>query len=810
MKKILPHAADEVTGPGLAAHADPASSPRPLRAFIVPLLAATLLALPARAAAVATATEIAAWLQPDRVQQATLAPDGRHLAYTVHEDDQTLVVIIDVDDPSKRAVMPVGKDSILRDSKDREKTPLQVPFFRWANPSRLVFSTEIPSLREVDVRRTKEPTEVSVVYGVDADGGNFKKLVDADDLALTTLSDDKLPRQPHVLDLAADEPDFILVKAVRPALGSGSNDPLYYGRAATGMFKINVRTGQRRVVDEQDVNGDLLYDREGRPRIKWLKPIDHEVQTFIYLPQRGQPVIKGIDKLVADDLTPKTYLGSRTFPVGFDFDPNILYVASNVGRDTYGLYALDLRAGKRTGFAVEDPTIDLVDFESVGSDSALVFDRARRRLAGVRVHGLEPATRWLDPEIAGVQAALDRKFPGRNVQIMDWDDARSRFLLLASGGADPGRYYVFRRGEDRLVQFIHRTEWLTLDGVNPAAPFAFDTPEGVHLTGYLTLPAAPLTKLPPLLVYCHGGPWERVESGFNRDAQVLAAMGFVVAQVNYRGSAGFGTRVREALRANLDGIPVEDVRATIAWVEAHQTVDRKRVALLGEGFGGYVALRALQLYPDDFRCAVAINAPTDLSLWAQKPESTQEARDRQDTKIDEMRQMGDFMLAFGPKKKGLLAPAATHPSFAQDGIAGLQDDPTAASVADTPNAAAGPQPGLPAPNLVNFSSEFRRWYFGTDLKHLAAISPARHPDLLTKPILLIQDPYDVGGEAGTAAALRSALSHTSNPADYLEITGEFARGLPEARRKVYSKVEEFFNLNIYNFNVKIGDTKVQK
>jgi dipeptidyl aminopeptidase/acylaminoacyl peptidase len=768
------------------------------------------LVIPARGAA-PTAREIADRLEPDRVPQATLAPDGRHLAYIVHEDQKTTIVLVDVDDPTRGAVVPVGDDTFVRDAGDSEKTPLQIPFIRWAGPDRLVFSVEIPGLPVVDVRRASEPTQVSVVYAVDANGRNLTKLADADDLALVTTADGVddatggndafgLPRQPRVLDLSADEPDTILVEAVRPALNSDSTDPNVYGRLATGLFKINTRTGKRGTMYERDVAGRLFPDRQGNLRIESLRPIDKRVDTFVYLASPpGQTAIKSLDQLLGDPISPENYLGARTFPVGFDFDPNILYLASNVGRDTYGLYALDLRTGKRTALAVEHPAFDLAGFEQPFSDSALVFDRARRRLVGVRFTGLEAGVQWLDPELAGLQSELEGKFPGRSVQLVDWDDARTRFLTLVSGASDPGRYWIFRRPENRLVQFIRRAPSVELDEINPAGPFAFDTPEGVHLTGYLTLPRVSLVNPPSLLVYCHDGPWARDEPGFNRDTQALAAMGFLVAQVNYRGSAGFGTRHREASRQDIDRITIADIRATIAWIASQHKFDRKRVALIGAGFGGYLALRALQLYPEEFRCAVAINAPTDLELWCRTPESRQEKLDRQEDTVAFMRQQAQFMNGFGRPAGGPLATAPlAAPSYAaQNSMA-------------APTAGASGGPPLAPPNAVNFLSEFRRWYFGRDAARLAAISPARHPELLTKPVLLIQDPLDVSGESGESPALRAALAHSSAAPDYLEITSAFTRGLPGARAKVFLKLEEFFNLNIYDFNVKIGEIKEKK
>ncbi len=810
------------------------SHPRFSGRTLLPLLLPACLgwlASPAHAAA-PTSRDLAAWLQPDRTQQATLAPDGHHLAYTVHEEELTMIVIIDVDDPTKKAVLPVGRDVVIRDSRDHEKSPMRVPFFRWVGPGRLVFAAEMPSLDEVDVRRVHEPANVTVVYAVDADGRHLMKLADEENLVLLFPlpdgSTERLPRQPRVIDLAADVQDSILVEAVRPALGSGSADPSLYGRVATGLFRINVRTGQRQVLHEQDVNGRLLYDRNGQARIEIWDPIDRAGQSFISLPSPGRRASKELDKLFGDAVTPANYLGTRTFPVGFDYDPDILYLASNAGRDTYGLYALDLRTAKRTALAVEHPAFDLAGFETSGSLPALVFDQKQRRLVGVRVAGLEPAAQWLDPELAGLQATLDGKFPGRSVQLIDWDDSRTRFLVFASSVGDPGRYYLYHRAENRLVQIVRRAPAVDPDQTNAATTFAFDTPEGVHLTGYLTVPKTPLKTQPPLLVWCHDGPWDRDAPGFNHDAQMFAAMGFFVLQVNYRGSAGFGTRFREALRESLDGIPVADIRAAITWVEARYNVDRKRVALLGQGFGGYLALRALQLYPDDFRCAVAINAPTDLEQWSRKPESWREAIDRGEVANSTMKQTQDFMINFGPGQSGPLAQRGLLvPSFAEQGMGALDaapstngdpdpvsgTQPDAAGTAAAPATAGGrggpPPPPFP-PEYVNFASELRRWYFGHDKARLAALSPAQHPELFTKPVLLLQDPYDAGGEAGVSSALRSALSKAGNPPEYLEISGEFTRGLPKARLQAWTKVQEFMMISLYDFDVKIGIPKVQK
>ena len=65
------------------------------------------------------------------------------------------------------------------------------------------------------------------------------------------------------------------------------------------------------------------------------------------------------------------------------------------------------------------------------------------------------------------------------------------------------------------------------------------------------------------------------------------------------GSAGFGRAHREAFTAGIskdsDRAPIDDMLATIEWVAARQKIDRKRIALFGNGYGGTLALRALLL-----------------------------------------------------------------------------------------------------------------------------------------------------------------------------------------------------------------------
>src|SRR4029077_9033500 len=111
---------------------------------------------------------------------------------------------------------------------------------------------------------------------------------------------------------------------------------------------------------------------------------------------------------------------------------------------------------------------------------------------------------------------------------------------------------------------------------------------------------------------------------FDPEAQIFADMGVVVARLNHRSVAGVRAEDLTALRTAVDRVSVDDAVAAIEWIAARnpdRPFDRKRVATLGRGFGGYLAVRALQLQPTVFRCGIAIDAPMDLRPWLPPPET---------------------------------------------------------------------------------------------------------------------------------------------------------------------------------------------
>jgi dipeptidyl aminopeptidase/acylaminoacyl peptidase len=242
------------------------------------------------------------------------------------------------------------------------------------------------------------------------------------------------------------------------------------------------------------------------------------------------------------------------------------------------------------------------------------LDRHKKSLVGVRFTGIKRATIWLDEDLRKLQTKFDREMPHKTIAIHDWDETRSRFIMTVSSSADPGTWFVVDRKSGKMIEFAKRAPWLTPDVRHPGGPFEFTTPQGVRINGYLTLPREKRAGRMPLVVYCRETAWGRQMPEFSSHVQAVAAMGFAVLQVNHRGCEGFGTKHRVSAGDAIDRAAAEDILAAVDWVCTREKIHPKLTAVFGFGWGGYFALRTMELYPKRFRCGVVVDPQTDVGM----------------------------------------------------------------------------------------------------------------------------------------------------------------------------------------------------
>lgn len=123
------------------------------------------------------------------------------------------------------------------------------------------------------------------------------------------------------------------------------------------------------------------------------------------------------------------------------------------------------------------------------------------------------------------------------------------------------------------------------------------------------------SKKYPLIVTVYGGP-DSGPMGFGGHERfsvppTFTELGFLVANIDGRGTTGRGKAFKDALYGKL-GIPeIDDQAAGVKSLASRPYVDANKVGIFGTSYGGYASAMAILRHPEVFKVAVASSPVTD-------------------------------------------------------------------------------------------------------------------------------------------------------------------------------------------------------
>jgi dipeptidyl aminopeptidase/acylaminoacyl peptidase len=94
---------------------------------------------------------------------------------------------------------------------------------------------------------------------------------------------------------------------------------------------------------------------------------------------------------------------------------------------------------------------------------------------------------------------------------------------------------------------------------------------------------------------------------------LLASWGYVVLDVDYRASSGYGRDWRTAIYRHMGGKDLDDIVDGAKYLVSAQKVDPRRIGLYGGSYGGFITLMAMFTSPGTFAAGAALRPVTD---WA--------------------------------------------------------------------------------------------------------------------------------------------------------------------------------------------------
>jgi dipeptidyl aminopeptidase/acylaminoacyl peptidase len=296
----------------------------------------------------------------------------------------------------------------------------------------------------------------------------------------------------------------------------------------------------------------------------------------------------------------------NNIPADFSPDNTRLLFVSDSAREFASLRSYDLESGaKATAF--EQP------WDVMGAEHT----KGGRYLVVYVNEDARPTARLLDastlqPVPAGLPQGLVR---GVSVSRND-----SAFAFYTSDGSAPEELHAGAIAGPAPLRLTN--------ALNPAikredlvAPrvVRFNSYDSLEIPGLLYKPhqASPTAKA-PALVLVHGGPGGQAQVGYFALTQALVNRGYVVFDINNRGSSGYGKTFFAMDDKKHGEADLGDVVAGKRMLAATGYVDTAKIGIIGGSYGGYMVLAALTLQPDAFKVGVDLFG---ISNWVRTLES---------------------------------------------------------------------------------------------------------------------------------------------------------------------------------------------
>lgn len=490
-----------------------------------------------------------------QVWGARLSPDGSRTSFLhMHEADMPVALVLSED----------GEVQMIAASV---RNRFDITWCRWANTERLLCGYS-----GIDNSRG-QLIPVTRMIAVDHDGGNQLVLLQ-DRLAghTTQFQDD-------VVDWLPDDPEHVLMELPEDD--------------GTGVGRVNIYSGKvKKLARGSDYTREWRSDGHGQLRLRHY--VSRKTSRWRYR-------LADEDKWRLLREWDVEEINVDYYPVGFAADRNTLMVVKrHEGR--LALWAEDLTGQRSDQLIFSHDAVDVGFPFSLGK-----YDR----IVAIAYSTDRSHFYFFDQELERIVETIAAARPNSNITVVDesWD--KRYYLVHVSSDRDAGQYFRYDKAENQLKSMYSARPALKGRTLGAMVPVEYPATDGAFIPGYLSLPPDGVERQLPAVILPHGGPESRDYWDFDWLVQFFAAEGFVVLQMNYRGSGGFGAEWAGEGGFRAWERAIEDINDGTRWLIEQGSVDPGRICIVGWSYGGYAALTSAVVEPDMYKCVVSIAGVTD-------------------------------------------------------------------------------------------------------------------------------------------------------------------------------------------------------
>ncbi|MBB3225440.1 dipeptidyl aminopeptidase/acylaminoacyl peptidase [Luteibacter sp. Sphag1AF] len=368
----------------------------------------------------------------------------------------------------------------------------------------------------------------------------------------------------------------------------------------TLLYDVDSESSSRRQLAQFEMSDiSFLVADDGTPRFAW--GVDTDYKTVVFHREGERWVKWG-----------RAQAGATFSPLAPVPDSTRIFASYSAEGGPSQLVEQDETGGNRKVLAQDS-------FSSVSTGG--LWTPAPSRPFATRPATGVPKVTYLDPQLpaAKLHMALSQKFPGQLVSFINFSEDGGQLLAYVQSDRDPGRYFTMDMHTYKAKPLFAAMPWIDPEKMAERRPVHFKASDGRELEGILTFPKGKAETNLPMVLMPHGGPIGVSDDWFfDSDAQFLANRGYLVLQVNYRGSSGRGGDFLEAGYLQWGTRIQEDLIDGVKWSIDQQYADAKRVCVYGGSFGGYSAMMTVIRAPGMFRCAAGVAGIYDLKMMYSK------------------------------------------------------------------------------------------------------------------------------------------------------------------------------------------------
>ncbi|MCW8998317.1 MAG: S9 family peptidase, partial [Kangiellaceae bacterium] len=510
-----------------------------------------------------------------------LSPTGKYIAFTYEENSET-----------KLAVMERKTKKITAGFADGENR--HIDYFEWLNDERLgmITQTRIGWLDGVN----PEP----VWLAANANGKKRKVL-------------SKQRSSLNMISRLKDDPKHVLVLKRH-----------FADQGKVKLHKLNIYTGKLTYISDTPESA-----KHTKPGIVGIGVDLEDNVRFAYEYDRGKDEIDDKDDRISLHYKNNQGFWERLRLSAVRANPNInllgmsakndkFYFTSNHDQaesDSLGLFEFDFKSNK----------ISLI-YRHADADIGGTIYGKQDQVIGVTAQAGYPEVFYIDNEEnkqeISFRKSVNSTFKGEYTSITSSTSDQSLYIINTWNDRNPGTFFLYDKKRGKITYQGDRITGLDSKQMARVEPFSFKARDGLKMYGYLTVPNNVEEKNLPMVVYPHGGPYgPRDNWRWDNRAQMLASRGYLVLQVNFRGSGGYGEDFAEAGHGEYGQNMIEDIIDATKWATSSGIADPERVCIHGVSYGGYATGMAVVREPDLFKCGIPDAGFYDIELQWLKADS---------------------------------------------------------------------------------------------------------------------------------------------------------------------------------------------